>query len=88
MACSAAPGGGGASNGNYQQNLSDQIVNSALRYRAQAPLIDKLLKEIGLPTSSMRQFTSGDLRSVAGPWQGTAGDDTPLDASRRQNGPS
>jgi hypothetical protein len=29
-------------------NFSDAIVNSALRYRAQAPLVDTLLKEIGL----------------------------------------
>ena len=27
---------------------SDQVVNSALRYRAQAPLIDELLREIGI----------------------------------------
>ena len=29
-------------------NFADSLVNSALRYRAQAPLIDSLLKEIGL----------------------------------------
>src|SRR5262249_59479506 len=28
--------------------FADSIVNSALRYRAQAPLVDSLLKEIGL----------------------------------------
>ena len=28
--------------------FSDQVVNSALRYRAQAPLIDELLREIGI----------------------------------------
>ena len=31
--------------------LSDQVVNSALRYRAQAPLIDNLLNEIGVDMS-------------------------------------
>lgn len=31
-----------------QGNLAEQVVNSALRYRAQAPLLDSLLKEIGL----------------------------------------
>ncbi len=36
----AGPDGGG--------NFADSIVNSALRYRAQAPLVDSLLKEIGL----------------------------------------
>ncbi|MCL2029420.1 MAG: flotillin family protein [Deltaproteobacteria bacterium] len=29
-------------------SLADQVVNSALRYRAQAPLLDTLLKEVGL----------------------------------------
>ena len=29
-------------------SLADQVVNSALRYRAQAPLLDSLLQEIGL----------------------------------------
>ncbi len=33
-------------------NLSDQVVQSALRYRAQAPLVDSLLKEIGLGSVS------------------------------------
>ena len=29
-------------------NLSDQIVNSALRYRSQAPILDAMMKEVGL----------------------------------------
>jgi uncharacterized membrane protein YqiK len=37
----SGPEGGGGS-------LADSVVNSALRYRAQAPLIDNLLREIGL----------------------------------------
>ena len=44
----AADGGG---------NLADQIVNSALRYRAQAPLLDTLLSELGLDPSSVRGLT-------------------------------
>ncbi|USJ28492.1 flotillin family protein [Ensifer adhaerens] len=30
------------------QNLASKVVDSALRYRAQAPIVDSLLKEIGL----------------------------------------
>jgi len=43
-------GGGGArsSGGDGSGSFSDNLVNSALRYRAQAPLVDSLLKEIGL----------------------------------------
>ena len=39
------PGGGGEEG---RGNFADSIVSSALRYRAQAPLVDSLLKEIGL----------------------------------------
>jgi len=46
--------GGQAAAGGEQAGgaLSDQVVNSALRYRAQAPLVDKLLNEIGVDLSS------------------------------------
>jgi uncharacterized membrane protein YqiK len=43
-AAGGAHGGGAAASG----NLADQIVNSALRFRGQAPLVDFLLKEVGL----------------------------------------
>jgi uncharacterized membrane protein YqiK len=38
-------------------NLADTVVNSALRYRAQAPLLDSLLKEVGI--------NGGDINSIA-----------------------
>ena len=38
-------------------SLADNVVNSALRYRAQAPLLDSLLKEVGI--------TGGDINSIA-----------------------
>ncbi|MCH8505207.1 MAG: hypothetical protein LAT50_12885, partial [Ectothiorhodospiraceae bacterium] len=43
-------GGGGSSGGGSGggTNLADTVVNSALRYRAQAPLLDSLLREVGL----------------------------------------
>jgi uncharacterized membrane protein YqiK len=44
-------GGGG--------NLADQVVSSALRYRGQAPLIDALLKDVGIDASSLNGFTNG-----------------------------
>ena len=42
---SAGAGQGAGEGGN---NLADQVVSSALRYRGQAPLLDSLLSEIGL----------------------------------------
>lgn len=39
-------------------SLADQVVNSALRYRGQAPLLDSLLKEIGLTGSDLQGLGS------------------------------
>ena len=50
-----APAGSGEGGG----NISDNIVNSALRYRAQAPLLDSLLKEIGITGGDVTKFTGG-----------------------------
>jgi uncharacterized membrane protein YqiK len=66
-------GGHGNSNGegtgaaSSTGSLADQMVNSALRYRAQAPLVDSLLKEIGLTGGDINGLTAGI----------DAGEDTP-----------
>ena len=41
-------GGNGAVVEGGQGNLAEQVVSSALRYRAQAPIIDSLMGELGL----------------------------------------
>jgi uncharacterized membrane protein YqiK len=41
-------GGNGVAHGEGGAGFADAVVNSALRYRAQAPLVDQLLKEIGI----------------------------------------
>lgn len=50
-------------------SLSDQVVSSALRYRTQAPLVDALLSDLGLPAGGkdgLIQFAqSRDARSSA-----------------------
>jgi len=52
--------GGGGSNGDggHNGNFSDSVVNSALRFRAQAPLVDQLLREIGIE--------GGDIQKLVG----------------------
>lgn len=49
--------GGGAGDaaivGGGEQNLANAAVSAALRYRAQAPVIDGLMKELGLDGSSL-----------------------------------
>ncbi|MDD5323719.1 MAG: flotillin domain-containing protein [Polaromonas sp.] len=53
----AGTGGGdgrpASENGPRAGGLADNVVNSALRYRAQAPFVDSLLKEIGISPSSI-----------------------------------
>ncbi len=51
-------GGGNISDGN-SGNLADQVVNSALKYRVQAPLVESLLKELGMEGSSLGGLTGG-----------------------------
>ncbi len=56
-----AAGNNGNGNGNRgygDGNLADQVVNSALRYRSQAPLVDTLLKEVGLDGGDIAGLTS------------------------------
>ncbi len=63
-AAGGAPGlGAGASSGGG----ADQIVQSALKYRAQAPLIDGLLKELGLENGDWSTITSALNEQLAGP---------------------
>lgn len=51
-------GAGAASNGgDGGGNLADQVVNSALRYRAQAPLVESLLNELGLEGKNLDALT-------------------------------
>ena len=52
-------GGGGQGNGSGGGNLADSVVNSALRFRAQAPLIDQLLREIGIDQGDVGQAARG-----------------------------
>jgi uncharacterized membrane protein YqiK len=57
-------GGGGQGNGsNGSGNMADSVVNSALRFRAQAPLIDQLLREIGVQGGDIGQAAKGLLEN-------------------------
>jgi uncharacterized membrane protein YqiK len=49
-------GGGGAS-APASSGLADQAVNAALRYRAQAPLLDALMSELGLKSDTLEGLT-------------------------------
>lgn len=62
--------GASPSNRSGSGNLADQVVTSALRYRAQQPLVDSLLGEIGLGGASLHQLTNV-LREVPLPEPGS-----------------
>ena len=53
-------GGSGRGHGDGGQGgFADGVVNSALRFRAQAPIVDQLLREIGLESGDIQKLTSG-----------------------------
>jgi uncharacterized membrane protein YqiK len=56
-------GHGGVPNGESNGGFADGLVNSALRFRAQAPLVDQLLREIGIE--------GGDIQRLVGDPAGT-----------------
>lgn len=53
----AHPHGTDAGGEHATTSLSDQVVNSALRYRSQAPLIDSLMSELGLQGGDINGLT-------------------------------
>lgn len=53
---SAGSGRNGDASGS---SFSDSIVNSALRFRAQAPLVDQLLREIGIEGGDIQRLVGG-----------------------------
>ena len=54
-------GSGGGSEGGHGGggNFADGVVNSALRFRAQAPLVDQLLREIGIEGGDIQRLVGG-----------------------------
>lgn len=52
-------GGGGGGGDAGHGGFADGVVNSALRFRAQAPIVDQLLREIGLETGDLQRLAHG-----------------------------
>jgi uncharacterized membrane protein YqiK len=49
-------GGGNSGGDSNGAGFADSVVNSALRFRAQAPLVDQLLREIGVQGGELGQI--------------------------------
>ena len=64
---------GGSGNGAGSGNVSDQVVNSAMKYRTQVAFVDGLMEEIGLPLKNLgsaggmtfRNFPAMDVDNAA-----------------------
>jgi uncharacterized membrane protein YqiK len=61
--------GGGGGEGN-RKNVTDEVIDSALRYRVQGPMIDSLMKDIGIEGSSLGRMSdvirdAKDMASIA-----------------------
>jgi hypothetical protein len=48
--------GGGHGGGNGGRSATDEVIDSALRYRVQAPLIDSILADIGVEGGSLSRM--------------------------------
>jgi uncharacterized membrane protein YqiK len=48
--------GGGGSGGSGGRSATDEVIDSALRYRVQAPLIDSILADIGVEGGSLSKM--------------------------------
>jgi uncharacterized membrane protein YqiK len=79
-----AGNGNGAAAADGGGNLAEQVVNSALRYRAQAPLLDTLLGELGIDPSSVRGLTQSlDVAKDVGANDGAVKDDAVRNGSAK-----
>ncbi|NLD54126.1 MAG: flotillin family protein [Burkholderiaceae bacterium] len=72
----AGHGANGYEAGGGAGGFAENVVNSALRYRAQAPLVDQLLKEIGVQGGDVGTVAQGLLAGAAvGEARATPGSD-------------
>ncbi|WP_294088866.1 flotillin domain-containing protein [Sphingomonas sp.] len=58
LAGGAAAGGGAAANDGGDRNLANAAVSAALRYRAQAPIVDGLMRELGFEGGSLDKLVA------------------------------
>ena len=49
-------GGGGGGGGGGGRSPTDEVIESVLRYRVQGPLIDEMMKEIGIENSNVARL--------------------------------
>ncbi|MFV1919533.1 flotillin domain-containing protein [Sphingomonas sp. MJ1 (PH-R8)] len=67
-------GAGVPADGGVDRNLANSAVQAALRYRAQAPMIDGLMKELGFDGGSLDGLVRGAALTASGPVTPAAAD--------------
>lgn len=60
-------GGGVVEGGSNDGNMTDRVVNSAMKYRTQVAFVDGLMKDLGLPISSLGSAGGMSFRNFAEP---------------------
>jgi uncharacterized membrane protein YqiK len=60
---SSSGGSGSSDNG----NIADQLINGLLKYRAQAPILDAVLKEVNLDASSLQGLVKPAVEQIGAP---------------------
>ncbi len=58
-------GGSGGDGGGGERNLANSAVAAALRYRAQAPIVDGLMKELGFDGGSLDSLVAAAVAPAA-----------------------
>ena len=79
------PGGGGGSGDGGSP--TDEVINSALRYRVQAPMIDSLLADIGIDGANLAKSSvlrdAQDLARAGNEAKRLKGEDAPKDGEKK-----
>ncbi len=60
-------GGGVVEGGSNDGNMTDRVVNSAMKYRTQVAFVDGLMKDLGLPINSLGSAGGMSFRNFAEP---------------------
>lgn len=58
---------GGESGGGGSGNMTDRVVNSAMKYRTQVAFVDGLMKDLGLPIENLGSAGGMSFRNFQGP---------------------
>ena len=75
---------GTSTTGNGSGNLASDAVSAALAYRAQAPVLDGLMKELGLDGSSLDNLVKGPAAAETSPRLAEVQDEPAEDATKSQ----